>query len=74
MFYEKLMKWMIISNQPFTEVESEELRDLLVYLKPCMSELVKADAIKERIMKYGMEKRDHLIEILKVSTRRTSTH
>ena len=68
------MKWMIISNQPFTEVESEELRDLLVYLKPCMSELVKADAIKERIMKYGMEKRDHLIEILKVSTRRTSTH
>jgi len=74
LFYEKLMKWMIISNQPFTEVESEELRDLLVYLKPCMSELVKADAIKERIMKYGMEKRDHLIEILKVSTRRTSTH
>lgn len=53
-FYRRLTKWIVTGNQPFTEVENEELRELFVYLKPALHKhLVQSDAIRDRIFSHA---------------------
>jgi hypothetical protein len=50
-FYELLVKWIVVSNQPFTEVEVPEFHNLLTFLKlPVGNRMVKADQMHEKIM------------------------
>jgi hypothetical protein len=32
-FYEKIIRWVIVSNQPFTEIENEEFIDMMGYAR-----------------------------------------
>lgn len=65
--YEKLIKWMVISNQPFSEIENDEFLDLITYLRPAIEgKVVKADAIKNRIDHKAHEHRGKLAAYLKV--------
>ncbi|EUC63749.1 transposase, putative [Rhizoctonia solani AG-3 Rhs1AP] len=49
-FYKKLTRWIVTGNQPFTEIENEELRDMIIYLHPALSDhLIRSAALKERL-------------------------
>ncbi|CAE6431808.1 unnamed protein product [Rhizoctonia solani] len=49
-FYKRLTRWIVTGNQPFTEIENEELRDIIVYLRPALSDhLIRSAALKERL-------------------------
>ncbi|QRV92757.1 AC9 transposase [Ceratobasidium sp. AG-Ba] len=51
-FYRRLTRWIVADNRPFTQVENEEFRDLLTYLKPALDgHLVKSKAIWDRVFK-----------------------
>lgn len=66
---ERLVRWIIVSNQPFTEIENIELRELLIYLRPSIEkELPMADALKERVMHYAAETQVRLANLLAVCT------
>jgi hypothetical protein len=63
-----LVKWIVVSNQPFTEVEVPEFRDLLAFLKPVVGDrMVKGDQMREKIMDHAEKARKRLRELLKVS-------
>ena len=49
LFEECLIKWIVKNDQPFTEVESTGLKELLTLLKPNLS-IISADTVKRRIM------------------------
>lgn len=62
-----MIKWFVVSNQPFTEIESEELIAVMTYLRPSLEKhLIKADALKARIMKAAEEQREKLKKYIKV--------
>lgn len=48
-FEKKLVEWIVLNDQPFTEVESESFRTLLTLLKPNIK-ILSADTIKRRIL------------------------
>ena len=58
---------MVMSCQPFTEVENEEFRDLLSYLKPFLKDMNQADAMRTKILAQSAAARKSLQKILKVS-------
>lgn len=58
---------MVMSCQPFTEVENEEFRDLLSYLKPFLKDMNRADAMRTKILTQSAAARKSLQKILKVS-------
>jgi hypothetical protein len=58
---------MVMSCQPFTEVENEEFRDLLSYLKPFLKDMNRADAMRTRILQQSTAARKSLQKVLKVS-------
>ena len=60
---------MVMSCQPFTEVENEEFRDLLSYLKPFLKDMNRGDAMQTRILQQSTDARMSLKKILKVSAR-----
>lgn len=49
LFEERLIKWIVKNDQPFTEVESTGFKELLTLLKPNLS-IVSANTVKRRIM------------------------
>jgi hypothetical protein len=49
LFEERLIKWIIKNDQPFTEVESTGFKQLLTLFKPNLS-IISADTVKRRIM------------------------
>lgn len=50
-FYEKIGRWFVLSNQPFSEIESDELRDLLTYLKPALrGKIVGRTTLRDKIV------------------------
>ena len=66
-FNELLVKWMVISNQPFTEVECPEFREMIAFLKPFVGEkMVKADQLKNLAMEFAVGARKRLKKYLKV--------
>ncbi|CAE7143516.1 unnamed protein product [Rhizoctonia solani] len=49
-FYKKLARWIVTGNQPFTEIENKELRDMIIYLRPALGDhLIQSAALKERL-------------------------
>jgi len=58
---------MVVSYQPFTEVDIPEFHEMIVYLKPFVAEkLVKNQAMKDKIMVMADEGRLRLKEMLMV--------
>jgi hypothetical protein len=49
LFEERLIKWIVKNDQPFTEVESTGFKELLTLLKPNLS-IISANTVKRRIM------------------------
>lgn len=50
-----------MGNHPFNEIEDEEFRDLILFLKPTLAEhLVKANALQERIFRHAGTHREWL--------------
>ncbi|KAG8940057.1 hypothetical protein FRC04_005661 [Tulasnella sp. 424] len=67
--HEKIVKWITIANQPFTEIESEELLGIFGYLRPAVERwIVKADALKNRIVAASEVQRQRLKDYLQVCT------
>lgn len=67
--HEKIVKWITISNQPFSEIESEELLDIFSYLRSAVEgRIIKADALKNRIKTASDEQRERFKSYIKVST------
>ncbi|KAF8705378.1 protein dimerization, partial [Rhizoctonia solani] len=53
-FYQRLTRWIVTGNQPFTEVENEEFQDMVFYLQPTLKEhFVKANAIRNRVISHA---------------------
>ena len=53
-FYKRLTRWIVTGNQPFAEIENEEFRDMLTYLRPAIQDhLVHSTAIKNRILTHA---------------------
>ena len=60
---------MVMSNQPWTEIEDPYFRDILVFLRPSLdpSKLLKRKAIKEMVNAEAKSARAKLRTHLKVS-------
>lgn len=53
-FYRLLTRWIVTGNQPFTEVENRQFRELLIYLRPALQDhLIRASAIRDRILDHA---------------------
>lgn len=66
------MEWMLGTSQPFTAVDDIYFRRLIAYLnRVAESEMLRADAIRDRIMDYSKQLREKAIEIIMVSARST---
>jgi len=65
MFRNLLLRWIICSDQPFTEIENSDLRYLFRFLKPEIN-IPSADTIKNDIIKTYKEEKIRLKEILQV--------
>ena len=64
---------MVVSNQPFTEVDNPQFRRLISYGKPIIAEkMVHATQLKERLLTEFEHARDHFKKTLKV--RRTLSY
>lgn len=67
-FHEKIIRWVIVSNQPFTEIENEEFRDMMGYARRSLAvKMPKADSLKSKVMVYSEEMRNNLKKLLAVS-------
>ena len=55
-FENYLVDWIVLNDQPFTEVESESFRKLLTFLKPNLK-ILGADTVKRRILGLFQSKR-----------------
>ncbi|KAG8921767.1 hypothetical protein FRC01_014904 [Tulasnella sp. 417] len=63
--HEKIVRWITISNQPFTEIESEELLEIFSYLRSAVEgRIIKADALKNRIKEASEVQRQSFKEFL----------
>ena len=67
-FYQKLVRWIVVSNQPFSEIENEELRDLLLYLRPSLKgRIIGADQLTRKVQAMADKSRLNLKQYLAVS-------
>ena len=66
-WYQLVGNWMVVSYQPFTEVDVPEFCEMIGYLKPFVVEkLVKNQAMKDKVMVMADEGRLRLKEMLMV--------
>lgn len=53
-FYKRLTRWIVTSNQPFMEVENEEFRDMITYLRPALQgHLVRSTVIRDKLFSHA---------------------
>jgi hypothetical protein len=78
-----VVRWQIASNQPFDEVEDRYFIDMMSYARRSIADkLLKADAMKNRVIEYSKESRIRLKNVLHVNAAlliffwefRTDTH
>jgi hypothetical protein len=68
-FHQRIIRWMISSDQPFTAVENAEFRELMTYVRPSAAGLLLgADAYRNRIMAFSEEAKQKLAQRLMVRT------
>ena len=67
-FHEKVVHWQIASNQLFDEVEDPYFIDMMSYARRSIADkLLKADAMKNRVIEYSKESHIRLKNILHVN-------
>ncbi|CAE7121114.1 unnamed protein product [Rhizoctonia solani] len=61
LFYKKLVRWIVMRNHPFTEIEDDDFQDFLLHLKPALSDhFIQADALRNRIFGHAGAQRQNL--------------
>lgn len=65
-FKKSLIKWIIIEDQPFTAIESEQIHDIFRILNPAAATTMSADTIHNGVMKAFTQEREKLQQILQV--------
>jgi hypothetical protein len=66
-FHRHLIEWIVVSNQPFTEVDNPQFRCLISYGKPIIAEkMVHATQLKERLLAEFEKARGRFKNTLKV--------
>ncbi|CAG7785207.1 unnamed protein product, partial [Allacma fusca] len=56
-FHQRLVKFIILTDQPFSIVDADSFRNLLGYVSPSTASIPKRDAIKNKILAmYNVEK------------------
>lgn len=65
-----IVQWMVMSNQPWTEIEDPYFQDILTFLRPSLNptKLLKQKAIREMVNSEAKSARVSLRLYLKVST------
>jgi hypothetical protein len=67
-FYDLVVKWIAMSNQPFTEIENPEFRALITFLKPFVGKkMCKADQLRSLVMEQSEKAQNRMKKILEVS-------
>lgn len=63
------MRYIVIKNRPFTDIESDELLDIICYGRPpsLREKIVGADQLKNKILQLGEEVNGWLKEYFEVS-------
>ncbi|KAG8932477.1 hypothetical protein FRC01_013729 [Tulasnella sp. 417] len=66
-FYDKVICWITISNQPFSEIESDELLDVFYCLCPTLqNKIIKSDALRDCITVVSKAQRQQFKEYLQL--------
>jgi hypothetical protein len=67
-FYDFLVKWIAMSNQPFTEIENPEFHALITFLKPFVGKkMCKANRLRSLVMEQSEKVQNWMKKILEVS-------
>jgi hypothetical protein len=62
------VRWIIVSNQPFTEIENDEFRDMMSYARRSIgAKMLKADSVRSKVIAYSENMREDLKKLLVVS-------